>query len=134
MDEIKSKNSRQNDLILRILRSTRCHPNASWIFVQARKEIPNISLGTVYRNLKNLIRKGKIQELSIGNGLTLYDGDLRNHDHIQCMVCSKVDDVPHIFHSVAFGQVEEATGYEVVSRRIEFFGTCPECVKKSVAV
>jgi Fe2+ or Zn2+ uptake regulation protein len=134
MDEKKHKNSKQKDLILRILRSTRCHPSANWIFEHARKEIPNISLGTVYRNLNGFARKGKIREMAIGNGLNLYDGDLRNHDHIQCTGCGRVEDVPHLFHPVSFNQIEDATGYLIISRRLEFLGTCPECAKKSTEV
>jgi Fur family transcriptional regulator, peroxide stress response regulator len=134
VEEKRNKNSKQKDLILRILRSTRRHPNANWIYEQARRELPNISLGTVYRNLDCLARMGKIREMASGNGLKLYDGDLRNHDHIQCTSCSRVEDIPHLFHPFSFDPIESATGYQIISRRLEFYGTCPECARKSAEV
>ena len=82
----RTKNSRQRELILQILRSTKSHPTATWIFEEARKQMPSISLGTVYRNLAMLKEEGRIREMSVGRGTALYDGDLRNHDHACCMV------------------------------------------------
>lgn len=126
----RTKYSKQKQLILRILRANHSHPNAHWIFEQARKEIPHISLGTVYRNLNSLIQEGKIREIIFGNGLSLYDGDLRNHDHIQCTVCNRVDDIPNFFHPISVDQVSAVTGYQVLHRRLDFFGTCPQCSEK----
>lgn len=123
------KSSRQRDLVLRILRSTQCHPTTDWIYERARKEMPNISKGTVYRNLKVLKDEGKIQELSISRGIIRYDGDVRNHYHIRCIECGCVDDVPHISQRASNRKVEELTGYRIHSHRLEFLGVCPECQK-----
>ncbi|HEX9935364.1 MAG TPA: transcriptional repressor [bacterium] len=130
----KSKNSKQKNLILKILRSTHSHPTAQWIFENARKELPNISLGTVYRNLSNLKKEGKIRELIMGADFSRFDGDLRNHDHIQCTACGKVDDVPFIFFPIPMEQVAQATGYQVFRRRLKFFGTCPECDNQTTKI
>lgn len=123
----KFKSSRQRNLILQILRSTKCHPNASWIFEEARKHLPSISLGTVYRNLAMLKEEGRIRELSVGKGVGLYDGDLRNHDHICCLVCGKVEDVPPSGPSLPYSQVENTIGYRIHWHRLEYFGVCPDC-------
>ena len=125
----KTKSSRQRDLILNILRSSKCHPTADWIFEQARKEMPNISLGTVYRNLNFLFSEGKIQELCFGRGVNRYDGDLRDHYHVRCDICGKVEDVPHISPRVSSEQIENLTEYHIHSHRLEFCGVCPECIK-----
>jgi Fe2+ or Zn2+ uptake regulation protein len=123
----KSKNSRQRELILQILRSTKSHPAANWIYEEARKQIPNISLGTVYRNLNMLKEEGRIREISFGKGTDLYDGDLREHDHACCMICGRVEDVPHLSQRVDITEVERTMGYRVHAHRLEFFGVCPHC-------
>ena len=103
----KLKSSKQRDLVLQLLRGTCCHPTADSIFEQARHIMPNISLGTVYRNLKLLTEEGKIQELRIGRGVSRYDGDLRDHYHVRCIECGKVDDVPHISPRASSKEIEE---------------------------
>ena len=124
----KSKTSRQRDLIFYVIRSTHCHPTADWIFDKARKEMPNISLGTVYRNLNFLRDEGQIQELCFGKGVSRYDGDLRSHYHVRCIECGRVEDVPYIAPLVSSLQVEELTGYRIHTHRLEFSGLCPECL------
>jgi len=123
----KYKTSRQRELILQILRSTKSHPAANWIFEEARKQMPNISLGTVYRNLNTLKEEGRIREISFGKGTDLYDGDLREHDHACCLICGRVEDVPHLSQRVDVTEVERVMGYRVHARRLEFFGVCPNC-------
>ena len=123
------KSSRQRNLILQILRSTKSHPTADWIYKEARKIIPNISLGTVYRNLNLLRDEGKIQELCYGRGISRYDGDLRDHYHVRCLECGCIQDVPHISPRASSCEVESMTGYRIYSHRLEFLGLCPECIK-----
>lgn len=123
----KLKSSRQRDLILGILRATRCHPTADWIYEKARKEMPNISLGTIYRNLNLLRDEGKIQEHCFGRNMNRYDGDLRDHYHVRCVVCGCVEDVPHISPRASSGEIEKLTGYKIHSHRLEFSGICPAC-------
>lgn len=61
------RKTKQRDLILKTLRNTTCHPTADWIYEQVKKEMPNISLGTVYRNLSMLKDLGEIIELNYGS-------------------------------------------------------------------
>lgn len=125
--EKKLKSSRQRDLILHIIRSTHCHPTADWIFEKARKSIHNISLGTVYRNLNLLRDEGKIQELHISKGISRYDGDLRDHYHVRCTVCGKIEDVPHVSPRISSDAIEELTGYRIHNCCLEFRGVCSHC-------
>ena len=124
----KPKSSRQRDLVLRILRSTKNHPTADWIYESARKNLPNISLGTVYRNLNLLKDEGKIQELCYGKGVCRYDGDLRDHYHVRCLECGSVEDVPHISPRASSCEIENLTGYRIHAHRLEFVGLCPNCL------
>lgn len=125
--EKKLKTSKQRNLILCVIRSTHCHPTAYWIFECARKEMPNISLGTIYRNLNLLKEEGKIQELRFGNSVSRYDGDLRSHYHVRCIECGEITDVPHVVPLVSGKQVEELTGYRIHTHHLEFIGLCPDC-------
>jgi Fur family peroxide stress response transcriptional regulator len=121
------KTSRQRDLVLQIVRNSHRHPTADWVFEQARQQIPNISLGTVYRNLNLIREEGKIQELCFQNGVRRYDGDLRRHYHIRCTECGCVEDIPHIASLPPIVEIEKLTGYYIQDQRIDFLGVCPEC-------
>lgn len=127
---MKFKNSRQRSLILKIVRSTHCHPSADWIFEQARKSIPHISLGTVYRNLGLLCNEGKIQEVIFSDGVNRYEGDLRLHNHIRCRNCESVEDVPHFSLESPIEEIEKKTGYRIHLMKVEFSGFCPKCKNK----
>ena len=89
--------------------------------------MPNISLGTVYRNLGQLVQEGKIRKMNFNTGNALYDGDLRDHYHVRCMQCNKVQDVPHMASRVSSREIEEMTGYKIHTLHLEFTGICPEC-------
>ena len=123
------RKTKQREAILAALRATDSHPTVDWIYDQVRKEMPNISLGTVYRNLNVLKDEGKIQELCFGRGVNRYDGDLRDHYHVRCVECGRVDDVPHISPRASGKEIEKLTGYKIHFHRLEFFGVCPACYK-----
>ena len=55
---------KQREVILSVLRGTDTHPTADWVYQEVRKELPNISLGTIYRNLRILVESGQALELS----------------------------------------------------------------------
>ena len=71
--------TKQRKLILDVLRSTKSHPTADWIYEKVRQEIPNISLGTIYRNLNILRDMGEIMELDYGSKYSRFDGNAENH-------------------------------------------------------
>lgn len=121
------KSSKQRDLVLKILRNTHSHPTADWIYDHARIEMPNISKGTVYRNLKILKDEGKIRELSISRGVFRYDGDVRNHYHIRCLSCGRVDNLPHSFPQISCEEIGKITGFQVHTHKLEIVGICPQC-------
>ena len=58
------RRTRQREVILEVLRGTKSHPTADWVYQEVRKEMPQVSLGTIYRNLKTLSEHGEIQELA----------------------------------------------------------------------
>ena len=128
-----AKNTRmtkQRKAILNILKGTDVHPTADWIYEKVKKEIPNISLGTVYRNLNVLEEMGEIMVLDYGSSHSRYDGNPKNHYHFKCENCGKVFDIDHEVIEDLNKKVEENTPFKVSNHRLEFYGLCPECQKE----
>lgn len=121
--------TRQRELILQELRKSKSHPTADDIYMKVRVRIPNISLGTVYRNLEILSEMGYISKLEGCGNQRRYDGDIGNHYHIRCLRCGRVDDLPG---DMAFGvsyDPEKIPGYIVHGHNIILSGVCTECNK-----
>jgi len=125
--KVKRRMTKQRKIILDLLKSTDTHPTANWIYDQVRKEIPNISLGTIYRNLNVLKEMGKIRELNYGAGYSRYDGNPDNHYHFKCRSCEKVIDVEIPVHIEINRTVEKVMNCVVKEHRIEFSGICQDC-------
>ena len=121
--------TKQKQLILDILRGTKSHPTADWVYEQARKVIPEISLGTVYRNLNVLKENKEIMELNYGSTFSRFDGNSENHYHFVCENCGRVDDVDLPPQEEVNRLVTKVHGGEVAYHRLEFYGTCAECQK-----
>ena len=92
MEQVR-KHSRKRDAILRCVRSTDCHPTAEWVFSRLKPEIPDLSLGTVYRNLAMFKEEGTILSLGVVHGLERFDRRVDPHCHLACQRCSRVLDV-----------------------------------------
>jgi Fe2+ or Zn2+ uptake regulation protein len=127
------KMTRQKEAILKVLKGTRSHPTADWIHREVKKEIPQVSLGTVYRNLKSLRDRGEILELDLGGKLSRYDAYTENHYHFRCDKCDSVLDVDEAVNSEIDGRVANDTGLWVTHHRLEFRGLCRDCQKSWLA-
>ena len=87
------KKSKQRDLIKNFLMGRKDHPTADIIYMNVRQQLPNISLGTVYRNLTLLADIGEIQRLRVGDGVDHFDADISPHYHFVCTECGNVVDL-----------------------------------------
>ncbi len=123
--------SKQRKRILELLRSTNCHPTASWIYDQLKGEFPTLSLGTVYRNLRILQDQGEINHLDFGSTFDRFDGRVEPHYHFICERCGKVVDVMMpILKDLEFSSSSQVGG-KVLRHRLELFGICQECLEKA---
>ncbi|SFL28275.1 Fur family transcriptional regulator [Halanaerobium salsuginis] len=127
----KTRMTKQRKAILKILKNTKIHPTADWIYEKVRAEIPNISLGTVYRNLNVLAESGKIKVLDYGSNHSRYDGNPEQHYHFRCEKCGRVYDLELDFGLNLNKKINSETGFIANSHRLEFHGICPECQQKN---
>ena len=88
------KYSRKHEAVLQCLRSTTTHPSADWVFQQLRKDFPEMSLGTVYRNLAQCKQRGEVRTVGFVGGFERFDARMDPHDHFVCRQCGRVDDLP----------------------------------------
>ena len=120
----------QRKTILNILRQTKSHPSADEIYELVRKQLPRISLGTVYRNLELLARMELIQKLELGGTIKRFDWNPNKHYHIRCLVCGQVDDAPIAPLNKLEDELYGATVFSIIGHRLEFEGLCPNCTEK----
>lgn len=122
--------SRKRQAIYDCLCSTDCHPTADWIYAQLHPVYPDLSLGTVYRNLAQLKDAGKIVSLGVFDGHEHYDGRITPHGHIICTGCRAILNVLDVTPPPEqIAAVEQATGCRITAASINFTGLCPKCLR-----
>ncbi len=129
----KKRMTKQRKIILDVLKNTKIHPTADWVYDQVREVLPNISLGTVYRNLKVLKEMGEIMELDFGSTYSRFDGNPENHYHFVCNDCERVYDVEMPTNETLVQKANNVTDHDVEEHRLEFYGMCRECRERSTA-
>ncbi|MFP3091256.1 transcriptional repressor [Treponema sp. TIM-1] len=94
MNTVERKHSKKRDAILEAIRSTTTHPGAQWVYEQLKPVIPDLSLGTVYRNITFFQQEGLVVSLGVVNGEERFDGEVKPHPHLVCRRCGRVADLP----------------------------------------
>ena len=125
------KYSRQRESIKNFLLSRYDHPTADTIYLNVREEFPNISLGTVYRNLSLLSDLGEIMKITTDGGADRFDGNTNRHHHFICTRCHRVMDLdmPNIDEIMEMAQ-KCCTG-QIQNYVTHFYGICGDCIEKS---
>lgn len=98
------------------------------VYDALRPEMPRLSLGTVYRNLQQMSKEGRVREL--GGAVARYDADLRPHTHFSCRECGRVVDAP-LAYDPALDAAASADGWTVTGHSLVFHGICPACAELS---
>lgn len=117
------RNTRQKNLILKIVDNGHDHLDAYGIYELCKKEMPNISLGTVYRNLSNLSNENRIKKIKI-DGIDRYDKNIP-HCHFVCDRCNNIIDI----FDYNFNDIELIDGNLVDDYEIKFKGICKKCME-----
>ena len=119
------RNTKQKDLILSIINNSYCHPNAEYIYNECRKTISNISLGTVYRNLNNLVENGQIKRIKMPDNIDRYD-KIKKHAHFICIKCSQIIDLDDKY----INDINYIDNNKVLDCEVNFKGICEKCMKE----
>ena len=123
----KQRSTPQRQFILDYLRGVLTHPTAEEIFQAVRKNLPNISFGTVYRNLDLLEKMGEISVIYYSRDHVRYDSKTDKHYHFICLNCDKVEDL--VFQEIPDinRQVEKLHPVRVSHNLLNFYGYCRDC-------
>jgi Fur family peroxide stress response transcriptional regulator len=131
------KHSVKRDAILNALRETTVHPGAQWVYNRLKPSIPDLSLGTVYRNLNLFREEGLAVLLGTVNGEERFDGVTESHPHLVCRRCGAVEDIPladpGVFEKDLASVLTAAAGESRIDegkidfRRTLFYGLCMDC-------
>jgi len=127
---MKLSNTNQRKVIIEELRKLDTHPTADELYAIVREKLPQISLGTVYRNLELLSEAGEILKLELTGKQKRFDGKIEKHLHMRCSNCGRVEDVPGEMDEIDeklndMLSIMKADGY-----RLELSGLCEECRKE----
>jgi Fur family peroxide stress response transcriptional regulator len=126
--EKKQNFSRKREAILETLKATKTHPTAEWVYEQLKPSFPDLSLGTVYRNLGRFKKNGTIITVAVVNGQERYDADVSPHSHFVCTHCGAVLDINMEFLGPEdSAKVSRMLGAKVESHQIVFRGLCAAC-------
>lgn len=121
------KHSRQRDAILTELKLRKDHPTAEEIYLSLKAEMPNLSLGTVYRNLNMLADDGVILKIC-SEGADRFDGNRELHYHFRCLKCGRVSDVEMPVLSEIDSLAQKYSTGRIESHELVFVGTCEKCL------
>ena len=121
--------SKQRELIYEAVRGTTEHPTAETVYNWLKPENPSLSLGTVYRNLNQLVEEGNVQRLPFP--VERYDANTDPHAHFMCRTCGNVYDLSGMCYDCALDRkAEETSGHTVKQHGLFFEGTCAHCSEK----
>ncbi|MFZ3065496.1 MAG: transcriptional repressor [Nitrospirota bacterium] len=129
----KIRKTKQREIILDVLKGTNIHPTADWIYEKVRQKMPNISLGTVYRNLKILRDMGELIEMDCGGAFSRFDANIKPHYHFTCQMCGKIMDIEEPVHHEIEATIARKTGFEITHYCMGFFGKCSNCREAAAA-
>ncbi len=122
------KYSRQRETIKDFLLSRNDHPTADTVYINVRKSYPNISLGTVYRNLTLLADIGEISRLCVGDGVDHFDAITEPHYHFICQQCGRITDLEIAQKDEMIGKAKQCVNGQIDGCVTYFYGKCCNCL------
>ena len=126
--EPSTKHFRKRSAIYDYLCSTRAHPSAETVFTQLKPQIPDLSMGTVYRNLKLFCQQGQASVIATVDGVERFDANTKPHVHFICTRCNSVSDLMELeIPESLVSQAATQCGGKVDGCQLTFTGICDPC-------
>lgn len=122
-----TRHSPQREAIMEVLKSTKTHPTAEWVYFALKDDYPSLGIATVYRNLKLFEKQGLVQRIDVGDGYDHYDADTSQHYHFRCTSCRQVIDLDMPKLEIDSNLPE---GHMAERHNLVFFGKCSKCNKE----
>ncbi len=130
---VRENYSRKRVAILDVIKSTKVHPTAEWVYTTLKPNYKDLSLGTVYRNIKKFCDEGVIKSVGVLGAQEHFDGNTRPHSHFFCTKCNCVLDIEKDFFSDdAKSSLCEEYGFEIMEEELMFKGLCKDCMSKNM--
>ena len=130
--EIGTKHFRKREAILHSLKQSKAHPSAEDLFVQLKPQIPDLSIGTVYRNLNLFKQQGLAVGIATVKGVERFDGNTDPHVHFICSECGAVTDLEQItVPETLKNAAQESGGCCVNNWQLSFTGICQGCLTQT---
>lgn len=127
LDERGGHLTRQRLAVYNYLSGVEHHPTAEEVFLSVKRQLPKISLATVYKNLDSLVECGAATKLTYGDGSARYDIRTDHHYHTRCLDCGKIADLDAAQGIDLLKQIKPRSGFKVKDFRLELLGYCKEC-------
>lgn len=121
------KHSKQRDSIKEFLAIRKDHPSADVVYKNVRQSFPNISLGTVYRNLTLLADLGEIARIRVGDGVDHFDYNTSPHYHFICKECGNIIDLDMPVTEQMAAAARENFDGKIEGQMTYFYGRCGNC-------
>lgn len=120
--------SRKRVAIYQTLADTKVHPTAEWVYNQLKSEYSDLSLGTVYRNIKKFCQEEKVRSIGVINGQEHFDADLDPHAHFVCNCCGSILDVDkNFFTDEIKEEISRQYSFLIETEELMFRGLCSKC-------
>ncbi len=130
--EKATRYSKKREAILEAIRSTDTHPSADWVYQTLRPVFPDLSLGTVYRNLARFKEEGLVVSVGTVNGQERFDAVVSPHTHFICRTCGAVLDLPGLRaeENLDLDRIAREYGVEIDNNEKIYYDRCSECSPK----
>jgi Fur family peroxide stress response transcriptional regulator len=122
------RHTQQLKVVWDAVKNETSHPTADQVYAKVRRAMPNISLGTVYRNLQKLVGEKKLKVLTLGR-TQRFDPMVDRHDHFICEKCNRVYDIVVKSGEKAMPAALARQGFKATSHQLSLYGTCKNCAE-----